>query len=116
MKAGLLVDSSNDSGLLGLGGVQRGRKVELEALSDLVLELNLGSEQVGGSPSLGEGDTVLEVDVLALDVTSDGVRLGVSSTGDLEGGRVGGGLDLEGDTVDGVVLEEQVGGGLAEVL
>lgn len=66
---------------------------------------------------LGNGEAVLEVDVLALDVTVDDVGLGVAGTGDLEG-NVGGseGLDLKGGTVDGVVLEEQVRRGLAEVL
>lgn len=66
---------------------------------------------------LGNGQAVLEVGVLALDVTSDGVRLRVADTGDLEGDVGGGeGLNLERSAVDGVVLLEKVGGGLAEVL
>lgn len=69
------------------------------------------------STHLGNGEAVLEVDVLALDVTVDDVGLGVAGTGDLEGNVGGGeGLDLKGGTVDGVVLEEQVRRGLAEVL
>lgn len=66
---------------------------------------------------LGESQAVLEVDVLALNVTSNGIGSGILLTCDLEGnvGR-GEGLDLEGGTLDGVVLEEEVRGGLAEVL
>jgi len=50
---GLLVDGSEDGTLLRLGGVEGGGEVELEALGNLVLELNLGAEEVRGGPSLG---------------------------------------------------------------
>lgn len=178
MDRGLLVDGSEDGTLLRLGGVEGGREVELEALGDLVLELNLGAEEVRGGPGLwvlvdvaekhmragdrasqavraqvcrdvplvpdhlgvtcepnhsiatsasasparsdthlGHGEAVLEVDVLALNVTVDGVRLGVAGAGNLEGDVGGGeGLDLERGALDGVVLEEEVGRRLAEVL
>jgi hypothetical protein len=49
---GLLVDGSEDGTLLRLGGVEGGGKVKLEALGDLVLELNLGAEEVRGGPGL----------------------------------------------------------------
>jgi hypothetical protein len=130
----LLVDGSKDGRLLGLGGVKGGSEVQLQSLGDLVLQLDLGSEEVGGGPSLltsiskriqmegrgtylGEGQAVLEVDVLSLNVTSNGGRVGITDTGNLEDdvGR-GGSLDLEGDTVGRVVLDEEVRGGLAEVL
>jgi len=113
----LLVDGSKDSRLLGLGGVKSSSEVQLQSLGDLVLQLDLGSEEVGGGPSLGEGQAVLEVDVLSLDVTGNGGRVGITDTSDLEDdiGR-GGSLDLEGDTVGWVVLDEEVRGGLAEVL
>lgn len=52
VERGLLVDGSDNGRLLRLGGVQGGRNVELEALGDLVLELELGAEQVGGGPGL----------------------------------------------------------------
>jgi len=112
----LLVDGSKDGRLLGLGGVKGGSEVQLQSLGDLVLQLDLGSEEVGGGPSLGEGQAVLEVDVLSLNVTSNGGRVGITDTSDLEDniGR-GGSLDLEGDTVGRVVLDEEVRGGLAEV-
>ena len=66
---------------------------------------------------LGEGQAVLEVDVLSLNVTGDGGRVGITDTSDLEDdvGR-GGSLDLKGDTVGWVVLDEEVGSGLAEIL
>ena len=66
---------------------------------------------------LGEGQAVLEVDVLSLNITGNGGRVGITDTSDLEDdiGR-GGSLDLEGDTVGRVVLDEEVRGGLAEIL
>ena len=48
----LLVDGSKDSRLLGLGGVKSGSEVQLQSLGNLVLQLDLGSEEVGGGPSL----------------------------------------------------------------
>jgi len=112
----LLVDGSKDSRLLGLGGVKSSSEVQFQSLGDLVLQLDLGSEEVGGGPGLGEGQAVLEVDVLSLNVTSDGGRVGITDTSDLEDdvGR-GGSLDLKGDTVGWVVLDEEVGSGLAEI-
>jgi hypothetical protein len=72
-------------------GVQRkySTRGKRRTLGDLVLELNLSLEDVGGGPGLSEGDAVLGVDVLALDVTSDGVGLGVAGSSDLEGDVVG---------------------------
>jgi hypothetical protein len=48
----LLVDGSKDSRLLGLGGVKSGGEVQLQSLGNLVLQLDLGSEEVGGGPGL----------------------------------------------------------------
>jgi hypothetical protein len=48
----LLVDGSKDGRLLGLGGVKGGSEVQLQSLGDLVLQLDLGSEEVGGGPGL----------------------------------------------------------------
>lgn len=66
---------------------------------------------------LGEDQAVLEVDILALDITSDSVGVRVLLAGNLEGdvGRSEG-LDLERRALDGVVFEEEVRGGLSEVL
>ena len=52
VEGGLLVDGSQNGGLLRLGRVEGGREVELETLGDLVLELELRAEQVGGGPGL----------------------------------------------------------------
>lgn len=52
VERGLLVDGSEDGTLLRLGGVEGGSKVKLQSLGDLVLELDLGAEDVGGGPSL----------------------------------------------------------------
>ena len=87
MNVGLLVDGSNDGALLVLGGVKSGQEVQLQATSDLVLELDLSSEDVGSGPSLSDGDTIFGVDPLALDVTGNGTGFRISETGDLETGR-----------------------------
>jgi hypothetical protein len=117
METGLLVGSSNDSRLLAFLREERGSQVELEALGDVVLELNLGAEDVGGGPGLGEDEAVLPVDVLGLNITGNDVALVVTSTSNAES-RVGRsqGLDFERDTVEWVVLAEQVARRLAEVL
>lgn len=65
-------------------------EARLLTLGDLVLEFDLGLENVRGGPGLGEGYTVLGIDVLGLEVTSDGVRLGIAGTGDTESDVVGG--------------------------
>ena len=48
----LLVDGSKDGRLLGLGGVKSSSEVQFQSLGDLVLQLDLGSEEVGGGPGL----------------------------------------------------------------
>jgi hypothetical protein len=48
----LLVNGSDDSALLRFSRVESGSEVELETLGDLVLEFDLGSEEVGGGPGL----------------------------------------------------------------
>ena len=113
----LLVDGADDGGLGALLGGEGGGEVELQALGDLVLELDLVAEDVGSGPSLGDGEAVGLVGPLALEITSDEVGLGVLVSGDLEGdvGR-GLGLDLKGGSVEGVVLSEEVVGRLSEVL
>lgn len=57
----------------------------------MVLQLDLSLQDVGGGPGLGEDDTVLAIDVLGLDVSNNGVRLGIASSGDLEVDIVGSG-------------------------
>ena len=117
MEAGLLVGGGEESRLrTGVGG-EGGRELELDTLGDLVVNLDLGLEDVGGRPGLGEGETVGLVEELGLHITSDELGLGVAVPADLEedvGGS--GGLDLEGDAADGEVPAEEVVGRLSEIL
>ena len=117
VEAWLLVDGACERRLTAALREKRGLDVELQALCDVVLQLELGLEDVGRGPRLGEDDALGCVDVLALDVAVDVGGLGVAQAGDLEGdvGR-GLGLDLELGAVDWEVLREEVVGGLAEVL
>lgn len=117
VQTGLLVGGSEKSVLGLLLGDKGGDELELEALGDVVLELNVVAEDIGSGPSLGEGDAVLAVLPLGLEVAVDGLRLGVTDAENAEGDTVGGlGLDLERVTVNGVVLREEIAGGLAKVL
>ena len=117
VEAGLLVDSRHERALSGALGGERGREVELEALGEVVLSLDLGAEDVGGGPRLGEDEAVGLVGVLCLDLAADEVGLRVLRACDLErdvGGR--GGFRLEGGAVEVIVLAQEVVGGLAEIL
>lgn len=71
VEAWLLVGRAEVHRLCALVRVERGGGVELEALGDLVLELDLGAERVVGGPSLGDGETVDLVGVFALEVAGD---------------------------------------------
>ena len=117
METALLVDGAEDGGLGTLLGGERGGEVKLETLGNLVLELDGVAEDVGGGPGLGDGEAVGLVGPLTLEVTGDDVGLAVLVACDLEGdvGR-GDGLDLEGGAVEGVLLVQEVIGGLAKVL
>lgn len=117
VETGLLVGGGEQRGLGAAVGGEGGVEVDLQAGGDLVLELNEGAEGVGGGPALGEGEAVLPVGVLALEVAGDEVALGVERAVDLEGdvGR-GRGLDLERGAVGGEVPAEEIARGLAEVL
>ena len=117
MEAGLLVGGGEESRLrTGVGG-EGGRELELDTLGDLVVNLDLGLEDVARRPGLGERQAVGLVEELGLDIASNEGRLGVADTADLEedvGGS--GGLDLEGDAADGEVPAEEVVGRLSEIL
>ena len=117
MEAGLLVGGGEESRLrTGVGG-EGGRELELDTLGDLVVNLDLGLEDVARRPGLGERQAVGLVEELGLDVAADEGRLCVAVAANLEGhvrGRDG--LHLESDTVQWVVLAQEVIGGLAEIL
>lgn len=117
MKTRLLVGCGDDSGLARSVGSKRGVQVELETLSEVVLCLDLSAEEVGGSPGLGEDETVGLVGVLGLELASDEVVLLVLLSGDLEGdvGRRDS-LDLKVGAREVEVPAQEVIGGLAEIL
>jgi len=117
VKARLLVGCTEEDRLCVLLSVEGGRGLELEALGNLVVELDLVAERVVGVPGLSDGQTVGLVGVLALEVTKDVTRFRVTVSVNLEG-DVGGsrGFNLERGTVEVVVFAEEVIGGLAKVL
>ena len=120
------VGSVDDSGLANLARLfsrasrvrlQDGGKVELQTLDELVLELNVGEEVVGGGPGLGEGDAIGTVGVLGLAQAIDGglvINFCSSNAEDDVGG--GGGLDFKGREANDEVLAQEVVGGLSEIL
>jgi len=117
VEAGLLVGGTEKDRLCVLFGVEGGRGLELEALGNLIIELDLVAERVVGGPGLSDGQAVGLVGVFALEVTSDKRRLRVTVSIDLEGDVRGSRcFNLEGGTVEVVVLAEEVIGGLAKVL
>lgn len=71
MKARLFIGRAEEDRLCVLLGVKSGGSLQLEALGDLVVELDLVAERVGGVPRLGDGQAVSLVGVLALEVAKD---------------------------------------------
>ena len=117
MEAGLLVGGGEERGLGTRVGGESSLEVELDALGNLVVDLNLSLQDVGGRPALGEDEAMGLVEELGLDVAADEARLGVARAADLEGDVGGGqGLDLKSDVADGEVLAKKVVGRLSEVL
>lgn len=66
VQTGLLVGSAKKHRLGVLFWVENGSGLELETVSDLVLELDLGTDNVGGGPGLSEGKAVMFVGIFAL--------------------------------------------------
>lgn len=66
---------------------------------------------------LGDGQSSLVVSPLSLQITVDGVGLGVLETGNLEGDTGGSlGSDLEGGSGKGVVSAEEIRRRLSDIL
>lgn len=113
----LLVGRVEERALGTLVGKKGGVEIKLEALGNLVLELDGGAEGIRGSPGLGEGETVGLVGELGLDVTVNVAGFCVTGTSNFEGDvGGGGGFHLKRSAMDVVVLAEEVVGGLAKVL
>jgi hypothetical protein len=66
VQTGLLVCSAKKHRLGVLLRVENGGGLELETVSDLVLELELGAENVRGGPGLSEGKAVTFIGIFAL--------------------------------------------------
>jgi len=114
---GLLVGSVDLGSLLVDRGEERGQEFELKTLGKVVLEFDLSVKMVGGSPSFGEGKTVLLVSVLGFKITNNDTGLVITLTVNLEGNTVrSSGLDFELDTTNGVVLGQKILGGLANII
>lgn len=73
MQTRLLINSIQDSVFRAFVGMQVGRQFKLETFCDLVLKLYLGLEHVSGRPCLSEGETILGIYVLGLNVAMNGV-------------------------------------------
>jgi len=56
--------------LIRQAGQERRAKLQLDAPGNLIVELDLGVERIGGGPALGQGDAALGV--LALEFAGDG--------------------------------------------
>lgn len=116
VEAGLLVDGADERASRTLVRDESSTGIDLEALCDLVLKLDVGAEDVSSRPHLGEGDAMGLVGVLSLDVTVDRARL-VLGARNTEGNVVGcDGLDLNGCSVEGEILGQEVAGRLAKIL
>lgn len=127
MKAGHLVCSIDRSVLVGdlrflidgstvSSGCNVGVEVKLKSVDDLVLKLDDGAEFVRVVPRLGERETVLAVGVFGLADGEDDtgcVGMAIDLEGNTRGRR---GLHLERGGADGVVLAQEIIGGLAKVL
>ena len=117
VETGLLVGRVEERALGTLVRKEGSVEIELQALSNLVLELDSSAEGIRGSLGLGEGETVGLVGELGLNVTVDVAGFCVTGTSNFEGDiGGGGGFHLKRSAVDVVVLAKEVVGGLAKVL
>lgn len=83
--AELLVLNTDLGVLLALVGDDASTNVQLQALGDLVFDLDLGGDMVGSGPGLSDSQTILVVDIFGLELTVDVTRLVVLVTEDVEG-------------------------------
>lgn len=117
VETGLLVGGGDERMLVVASASDAGIQVKLKTFGEVVLRLDLGTEDVVGGPHLSEDDAVRLVGVLGLELPGDVLGFVVLLSSDLEG-DVGGrdGFDLKAVALDVEVPGQQVVGGLAEIL
>lgn len=80
----LLIDGVQEGGFCAFVGGQGGRKIEFETLDNDVVEFDLVADDIGGGPCLCKGESVDFVSPLSFNVAIYNIRLGVTSSLDLE--------------------------------
>lgn len=113
-----LFESSVQNGSLGaLFRGQRSGEVKLDTLGNLVFNFDKVAKNVGGRPSLGDGQTVLLISPFRLEIGGNGIGFCVATASDLEGDvRRSLSLNLEGGTLEVVVPTKEVIGSFAKIL
>lgn len=114
---GLLESQVEETAIDALFRIQARVGLEFETLCELVLNLELGAEDVGSRPCVGEDGSILVVGVFCLEVACNGARLCIACAGDAEsdvGGRLG--LDFESNRMERIVLAQEIVGTLSEIL
>ena len=85
VKAGLLICGIDQSRLGVLVRLEGGGNINFETLGNLVINLEETTEDIGGSPSLGEGQAVFAVGIFCFELARDSIGLVVTITRDFEG-------------------------------
>lgn len=85
MNTGLLVSGIDQSRLGILVRLEGSGYINFEALGNLVLNLEHATEDIGSSPSLGEGQAVFAIGIFCFELAGDGIGLVVTITCDFEG-------------------------------
>jgi len=117
VESGLLVNSIKNGGLGAFIGEKRGAQIELEAPRDLVIEFDLCAKLIAGCPDLGQGQAILDIEVLGLNVASNVSVLGVAEASDLECDVAWGlGLDFKIYASNGEILAQQIIRAFAQIL
>ena len=115
--ARLLESQVEQTAVDSLFGVQARVRLELETLGELVLDFELGAEDVGSRPGVREHSSILVIGVFRLEVTRNASRLCITRSRDAErhiGGRLG--LDLETNRMERIILAQEIVGAFSEIL
>ena len=117
MITGLLEGQVEQTTVDSLLGVEARVCLELETLGELILDLELRAEDIGGSPSVRKNGSVFIVSIFGLEVTGNVAILRVTRSSNAEGhirGRLR--LHFQPDGMEWVVPTEQVRGAFSEIL